>query len=47
MMKQGDEIQEFYQESFGKVTKAGILTYLRHELAPAIWRLLLDDDLMP
>jgi hypothetical protein len=47
MVKQGDEIQEFYQESFGKVAKAGILTYLRRELAHAIWRLLLDDDLMP
>ena len=47
MVKQGDKIQEFYQESFGKVAKAGILTYLRRELAHAIWHLLLDDDLMP
>ena len=45
-MKLGDEIQEFYQETFGKVAMAGILTYLRRELAHAIWRLLLDDDLM-
>jgi len=45
-LKLGDEIQEFYQEFFGKVATAGILTYLRRELAHAIWRLLLDDDLM-
>jgi len=44
--KLGDEIQEFYQKIYGKVATAGTLTHLRHELAHAIWRLLLDDDLM-
>ena len=38
--------EEFYQEIFGKVAMAGILTYLCHELAHAIWHLLLNDDLM-
>ena len=29
-----------------EVPSAAMLTYLQHELAHAIWRLLLDDDLM-
>jgi len=45
-VKLGDEIQEFYQEIFGKAAMAGILTYLRRELVHAIWRLLVNDDLM-
>jgi hypothetical protein len=45
-VKLGDEIQEFYKETFGKLATASMLTHLRRELAHAIWRLLLDDDLM-
>jgi len=45
-MKLGDEIQEFYQANFGKLATTSMLTHLRRELAHAIWRLLLDDDLM-
>jgi len=45
-VKLGNKVQEFYQGTFGKVAMVGILTYLRRELAHAIWRLLLDNDLM-
>ena len=31
---------------FGKLATAAVLTHLRRELAHAIWRLLLNDDLM-
>jgi hypothetical protein len=33
-------------KSFGKLATAPMLTHLRRELAHAIWRLLLDEDLM-
>jgi hypothetical protein len=46
MLKLGDEIQEFYKTTFGKVATGPMLTHLRRELAHAILRLLLDDDLM-
>ena len=45
-MKLGDEIHDFYKEKFGKVPSAAMLTHLRRELTHAIWRLILDDDLM-
>lgn len=31
---------------FGKLATAAMLTHLRRELAHAIWRLLLDEDLL-
>ena len=31
---------------FGKLATTAMLTHLRRELAHAIWRLLLDDNLM-
>jgi hypothetical protein len=46
MLKLGDDIQEFYEKTFGKVATASMLTHLRRELAHAILRLLLDDDLL-
>lgn len=46
LLKLGDEIQEFYKITFGKVATAPMLTHLRRELAHAILRLILDDDLM-
>ena len=33
-------------EHFGKLATAAMPTHFRHELAHAIWRLLLDEDLM-
>jgi hypothetical protein len=45
-VKLGDEIQDFYREKFGKVPSAAMLTHLRRELAHAIWRLMLDTDLI-
>jgi hypothetical protein len=44
--KLGDEIQEFYKKIFGKVATAAMLTHLRRELVHAIWRLLLNDNLL-
>jgi hypothetical protein len=32
--------------SFGKLATAAMLTHLRRELAHAIWRLVLDEDLI-
>ena len=46
LSKLGDEIQDFYKKTFGKVATSDMLTHLRRETAHAIWRLLLDDDLM-
>ncbi|KIM48502.1 hypothetical protein M413DRAFT_7405 [Hebeloma cylindrosporum] len=46
LVKLGDDIQDFYQEHFGKPATGPMLTHLRHELAHAVLRLLLNDDLM-
>jgi len=40
----GDDIHEFYQEKFGKVPTAEMLTHLRRELMQAVWLKLFDDD---
>ena len=46
ILKLGDEIQEFYKKTFGKVATASMLTHLRRELAQAVLGLLLDDNLI-
>jgi hypothetical protein len=46
LSKLGDEIQDFYKKTFGKVATSDMLTHLQRDTAQAIWRLLLDDDLM-
>ena len=46
ILKLGDEIQDWYKKTFGKVATAAMLTHLRREIVQAIWLLLLDDDLI-
>ncbi|KAJ3512102.1 hypothetical protein NLJ89_g3716 [Agrocybe chaxingu] len=46
MPKLGENIQEFYLNTFGKPATSAMLTHLRRELAHAVWMLLLDDDFM-
>ena len=35
-----------YRKKFGESATAEMLTYLRHEVIHAVWRLLLDDEFM-
>ena len=41
-----DKIQEFYLKEFGKHVTAAMLMHIRHEIAQAVWMLIMDEEFM-
>lgn len=39
-------IAEFYEQTFGKAPTTAMLTHLKRDVVQAIWKLLLDDDIV-